>query len=241
MSNISIITTCCNDLDELIATCNSIDIQSEKPYEHWIINYSSGYQIEEWINNNPQPSYRKWLHEAGIQSIEACNKGISTCKGDIVHILASGDKYNHVNVIQEVKKVFNADCSLKWVNGKLKLRSNSKDIIIGKSFENKKLFKGFEGVYQPTWFVKKEVYERVGLFNKNHIYSKDYDMLCRISSEKHQYINLVMVEYFDWGYNEEHYYRFINDNLKIYEGYFGKSFKASLWHFILKIKYRFFE
>ena len=241
MPTISIITTCCNDLDELITTCNSIDNQTELPFEHWIINSSSGFQIEEWLKNNAQPAYRKWVHESGKHTTDARNFGINLAKGEIIHQISSGDKYYDDNVIKIVMNEFESDNSLKWINSKLILRSNLKELVLGQKFEFKNLYKGINGVYQPTWFIKKEVFTMVGLYDKDLIYAKDFDMLCRISNQNHKYIDKVLIEYFDWGYNKEHYYNFLKDNLKVYESYFGKSKKAVLWFLFSKLKFKLFS
>jgi len=91
-------------------------------------------------------------------------------------------------------------------------------------------------VYQQTWFVRKDVYNRLGLYNEKYVYSKEYDMLCRIAREKYKYINKLLVCYIDWGFTKNQYHNYLNENLAIYESHFGKSVKARLWYKLIKIK-----
>ena len=76
MNRISIITICFNNLDDLKATCASVDGQTVHPYEHIIIDGSTKSDIKEFLENNPQPSYRKWLCERDKGISDAFNKGI---------------------------------------------------------------------------------------------------------------------------------------------------------------------
>ncbi|MGI9138892.1 MAG: hypothetical protein ACR2IM_07615, partial [Sediminibacterium sp.] len=63
MEQLSVITICFNNLKELQETCNSVDSQSVQPFEHYIIDGSNNKEISEWLNNSPQPIYRKWICE----------------------------------------------------------------------------------------------------------------------------------------------------------------------------------
>jgi hypothetical protein len=58
-----------------------------------------------------------------------------------------------------------------------------KPVIVGKPFEKEKLYRGMRSVSHPTWFVKKEVYGRIGTFNTEYKIGMDYDLMCRIANE----------------------------------------------------------
>ena len=62
MNQISVITICFNNPEDLIATCQSVDMQVQKPLEHLIINGSTTPDIKKFAENNPQPPYRRWIH-----------------------------------------------------------------------------------------------------------------------------------------------------------------------------------
>ena len=144
MTTISIVTYCRNDLDQLISTCKSIDRQIKKPYEHWIINCSTGLQIEEWLNNTEQPNYRKWVNLKGVGIIYAINNGISNCEGDVIHVLHSGDYFNNDSILNVVGNEFDNDIALQWVSGKLLHTMVNKNVELGKGFNKNKLYKGLK-------------------------------------------------------------------------------------------------
>ena len=238
MSEISIVTNCCNDLDALIKTCKSIDLQLRKPIEHWILNSSSGTQIEDWLNNNPQPIYRKWINKKYHGVYNAIEEGINCSGNNIIHILHAGDYLFHDSILEDIANEFDTDPSLKWLNGKLIHRSINSDVVLGEAFNRRNLYKGIEGVYQQTWFVKKEVYDRVGLYNNKYEYAKEYDLLCRITGEKYKFLNKELVCYYDRGFTTKQYFNYLDENLRIYENHFGKSYKARLWYKYSKHKFK---
>src|ERR1700760_2512236 len=93
MNTISVITICFNNLADLQQTCASIDRQTVLPDEHWVINGSTQTDIAQWLEQNPQPSYRKWINERDKGISDAFNKGISKATCGITHLLHAGDVY----------------------------------------------------------------------------------------------------------------------------------------------------
>src|SRR5688500_11908373 len=114
--SVSVITICFNNLEELIATCKSVDKQSRKPEEHLIVDGSSDEKILRWLQDQPQPTYRRWIHERDKGISDAFNKGITNAIGDVNHLLNSGDVYYDTDAIKMVMDVFNADPSIMWTH-----------------------------------------------------------------------------------------------------------------------------
>ena len=75
MNGISVITICFNNLADLQKTCQSVDKQTRQPEEHWIINGSTTDEIAKWLEETPQPVYRKWINERDRGIADALNKG----------------------------------------------------------------------------------------------------------------------------------------------------------------------
>ena len=101
---LSIITICFNNLQELIKTCESIDCQIEKPFEHIIINGSTNDQVKDWFGIQNGNNYRRIVNERDAGISDAFNKGIIMAKGEVLHLLNSGDIYYDQNVTQIVAK-----------------------------------------------------------------------------------------------------------------------------------------
>ena len=81
--SISVITICFNNLKEVINTCTSVDKQLDMPFEHIIVDGSNNSEIADYLANNPQPKYRKWLSEKDKGIADAFNKGIKRALGNV--------------------------------------------------------------------------------------------------------------------------------------------------------------
>ena len=63
MNKITIVTICFNDVEGLIKSCASVDMQITKPYQHIIINGSTTKDVVEWYNKTTQSSFRSIINE----------------------------------------------------------------------------------------------------------------------------------------------------------------------------------
>jgi glycosyltransferase involved in cell wall biosynthesis len=230
MNSISIITICFNNLADLRATCKSIEQQQVLPFEHIIINGSTTQDIKNWMENSPQPVYRKWVNERDKGIADAFNKGIRAAEGSITYLLNSGDLLHDPSVLGKVEQAFNQDPSLMWCHGKLKLFRGDQWVLVGKSFEKKKLYRGMRSVFHPTMFVNKEVYNRRGYFDTDLKIAMDYDFLCRIADEKFIFLNEPIAVFDPTGVSSEHYEKALNEASECYRKYYGSSWKQSLWN-----------
>lgn len=235
--SISVITICFNNLEEVKKTCFSVDQQTLRPAEHWIINGSTNSAIAEWLDQTPQPAYRKWINERDKGIADAFNKGIQSATGDIIHLLNSGDIYTSDDVLHIVTDMFDRNPDVRWISGKIKLLRGGHWVEVGKPFEKGKLYRGMRSVSHPAWFVKKEVYDRSGLYNLSYSIAMDYDMMCRIANEPYLFLNKTLVEFDPTGISSENYLAGLEQSKAIYESHFGYSVKLGLWQLRLRILY----
>lgn len=229
MEKISIVTICFNNPDELKQTCASVDSQQEKPWEHWVIDGSSTPAIKDWLENTPQPSYRKWISERDKGIADAFNKGIVRCTGGIIYLLNSGDRLYDGSITGRVEKEFASAENLMWCHGKLKTLRGDQWVIVGKPFEKSKLYRGMRGVFHPTMFVRKEVYDRHGLYDENIKMAMDYDMLCRIADEKSSFIDYPVAIFDPTGISSTRYLDAMEESFSCYRKYYGSSVKQKIW------------
>ncbi|MEN9685044.1 MAG: hypothetical protein RLZZ28_830 [Bacteroidota bacterium] len=234
MTGISIITICFNNLSDLQKTCASVDGQEKLPEEHWIIDGSTNDEILNWLQNNPGPAYRKWIHERDAGIYDAMNKGISRASQEIVHILNSGDNYASADVIAEVVGFFDAHPDIQWISGNIQMIRGGEAVIVGKPFEVARLYRGMRSVSHPTWFVKKKVYERTGPYQHLKI-AGDYDMMCRIAGEPYAYLNKTVAIFDDSGVSSSGYLASLKESRQVFESHFGFSLKLVLWQWRLRM------
>ena len=235
MAGISVITICFNNLADLKKTCASVDAQTSFPEEHWVINGSTKPDIEQWLLNTPQPSYRRWINEKDKGIADAFNKGIDKANGYVTHLLNSGDVYAAADVLVSVRKIFETNASLQWSSGNIQMMRAGKPVVVGKPFDKTKLYRGMRSISHPTWFVKKEVYGRAGLYKSDYKIAMDYDMICRIANEPYFYIDKVLIVFDDSGVSSKQYLHSLEENKKVYESYFGFSLLFTIWQLRLKL------
>ncbi len=235
MKPVSVITICFNNLADLQKTCASVDGQSRLPDEHWIINGSTSPDIAQWLLGTPQPAYRKWLNEKDNGIADAFNKGIGLANYEITHLLHAGDRYAADDVIETVAQLFDLNPTVQWISGNTQMIRAGNAVVVGKAFDKTKLYRGMRSVSHPTWFVKKAVYSRCGLFSTEYKIAMDYDLVCRIANEPYAYLDKLMVVFDDTGISSTSYLSSLRETRKVYESYFGFSFLLVAWQLRLKI------
>lgn len=229
MRKVSIVTICFNNLDELLATMKSVDDQSVKPFEHWIIDGSTNTDILASLTTSPQPEYRKWIHERDNGIADAFNKGIVKSNGDVIHILNSGDKYYSREALEVMQTTFDNDPDLVWAHSKYVQNRGGINVISGAPFNKEKLWKGMRTVAHPTMFVRKLAYETHGLFNTNLKIAMDYDFLMRIREEKFVFVDKPLVYFSPGGASDSQFKKGLEEVKESYRINVGNSFKMTLW------------
>jgi len=238
MYKLSIVTICFNNPQDVITSCASVDMQTTKPFEHLIIDGSSKPGVKEWLEGNKQPAYRRWICERDKGIADAFNKGIRNAKGDIIYLLNSGDKIYDQTVLEKVMGTFERDASIGWVNGKLQIFRAGMWTTTGKPFEKSKLYRGMHGIFHPTMYVKKEVYDRHGEYDLNIKYAMDYDYLCRLADEKSAFIDAPLAIFDPTGRSSTEYEASTKEMFACYRKYFGQSLKQTLWGWRLMASFK---
>jgi len=231
---ISVITICFNNLSELIETMRSVDNQTIKPFQHFVVDGSTNSEIRDYLTQNPQPNYRQWISEPDNGISDAFNKGILAASGDIVNMLNSGDCYAVDNVIESVLDTFQNDEDLMWVYGKTFVIKGGKRVLVGKLFETKKLYRGMRRMHHQTMFVKKKLHDIYGLYDTTIKITMDYDFVCRIAFEKSKFLEIPMIDFLPDGISSNGLLA-LKDVKSIYKKYYGNSIKLFFWQLRLKI------
>lgn len=192
---ISIITVCYNSERTIARTIESVLAQDKVRLEYLIIDGASKDKTVEIAE-----SYKDRFVQKGISYVvksepdkgiyDAMNKGISLSTGDIIGILNSDDFYANPNVLSSVESVFFAT-SCESVYGNLLYIKNGKPYRYWKSGKPRSFRFGWMPPH-PAFFVKKEVYEKHGLFRLDCGINADYEIMLRFL-EVHK-INAVWLD-----------------------------------------------
>lgn len=194
---VSIITPTYNSAKTIMDTLLSVQRQSYPEIEHLIIDGLSSDNTIELINATKQQVSIFIGKDRGVY--DAMNKGIRLAKGDIIGILNSDDFYADEKVIEEVVSLFDqTDCDA--VYGDLIYvdatdTSIKKRVWVSGSYKRKNFLFGWMPPH-PAFFVKKELYDKHGLFNISLWGAADYELMLRFLY-KHQakvaYLEKVLV------------------------------------------------
>ena len=181
---ITIVTTTYNSASTLRDTMESVLAQTHKDIEYWVID---GGSEDDTLGLIKEYEHRfcgkmKWISEPDNGLYDALNKGISRATGDVVGILNSDDFYTSPTVLEQVAAGFSDDVDA--VYGDIHFVRPS-DLGKCVRYYSSKLFRpwalrfGFMPAH-PSFYVRREVYERCGGYALDYKLAADYDMMVRL-------------------------------------------------------------
>lgn len=178
---ISIITASFNSAATIRDTLTCIRQQDHPDIEHIVVDGGSTDDTREIVSGFPHVA--KWISEKDQGIYDAMNKGIRMATGEVIGILNSDDIYTGPAILSGVAAIF-ADPAVKTAYGDLQYihsQDTGKVIRTWKTggFRKKNFYYGWMPPH-PTFFVRKEIYTRVGLFDTSLRSAADYEMMLRI-------------------------------------------------------------
>ena len=111
------------------------------------------------------------------------NKGIRVAKGDIIGILNSDDMYMDAHVISHIVKAFE-NPAVQGCYADLQYVDEKNTSLVRRTWKSgeyheRSFYWGWMPPH-PTFFVRKSVYDKVGLYNTKMHSAADYEMMLRI-------------------------------------------------------------
>ena len=178
---ISVITATYNSAATVRDTLTSVRQQDYTDVEHIIVDGRSSDGTLEIVANFPHIARIVSEKDNGIY--DAMNKGIRMATGEVIGILNSDDIYIDCSVLSAVAKAF-ADPAVMTVYADLQYvypdnLDRVKRTWITGPFRKNSFYYGWMPPH-PTFFVRKEVYGRIGLFNTDLRTAADYELMLRI-------------------------------------------------------------
>ncbi len=184
---VSIVTITYNSEKTLKDTIESVVGQTYRDIEYIIVDGNSTDKTIEIVNSYGD-KISKFISEKDNGIYDAMNKGLRLATGDIVGILNSDDVYFDKYVIENVVKRFEEKLVDSVYGDLYYVEENdlSKVVRYWKSsdFKEGSFAKGWHPPH-PTFFVKREVYEKYGLFDLEMKVSADFELMLRFL-EKHR-------------------------------------------------------
>lgn len=193
---LSIITINLNNKNGLIKTLNSISSQDYQDFEHIVVDGQSSDGSEEIIRQNPR--INSWISELDTGVYDAMNKGIKHAKGEYLLFLNSGDYLVDENVLKTVISKVNTE---EIIYGNLLINENNTK---KKYYYPSKITFDFMFDYSlghPCTFIKKTLFDKVGLYKTNHKIISDWiffvDALIRYNASVKYITDIISVFHTD--------------------------------------------
>jgi glycosyltransferase involved in cell wall biosynthesis len=235
---VSIITATYNSESTIKDTLTSIESQSYPNIEHLIIDGCSTdktLQVVQEFNH-----VCKVVSEPDKGIYDAMNKGIGLAKGDIIGILNSDDFYPDNNVIADVVNHFKeTNCEALYAD-LIYVDADNKSRVIRKwksgEFNGENFLIGWMPPH-PTFFVKKEVYERLGNFDLRLKSAADYELLLRFLYKEKiitSYLPRVLVHMRSGGMSNRSLKNRLKAHLEDYRAWSFNSIKPRWYTVVLK-------
>jgi glycosyltransferase involved in cell wall biosynthesis len=178
---ISIITVVWNNKETIKDAIDSVLNQTYKDIEYIIIDGASTDGTIDIVKSYGD-KITKFVSEPDKGLYDAMNKGIALATGDVIGILNSDDFYIDKFVIEKVikefedKKVDSVFADLVFV--KPENLDKTVRYYDSSKFNPSKFAYGWMPAH-PTFFVKREIYEKYGVFRTDLKIAADFDILAR--------------------------------------------------------------
>ena len=194
---ISIITATFNSAKTLKDTIQSVLRQTNKDFEYLIIDGGSTDETIDIVKSyESEFSGRlKWVSEKDQGIYDAMNKGIKMASGDVVGILNSDDYFTSDDILQTVADAFKCQ-EIDAIYGDIHfIRDGNPQKCI--RYYSSCMFRpfwlrfGFMPAH-PSFYCKREVFEKAGLYSLDYKIGADYEMMVRLFKKYRimsQYIN----------------------------------------------------
>lgn len=201
---ISIITPTLNSADKIGECLLSVTNQTCKNIEHLILDGLSTDDTLTIVRKfQRENNHIKAVSEKDNGIYDAMNKGIESAAGEWIYFLGSDDRlYNDAVVANIAGIVSQSDCEVIYGNV-------ISPRFIGKhdgEFNASKIL--YKNICHQAVFIKKTVFDKVGLFNLRYKSHADWDHNMRwlLSPEvKKIFVDEIIAEYGDGGFSSLNY------------------------------------
>jgi Glycosyltransferases involved in cell wall biogenesis len=175
---ISIITICFNNEKDIRLTLESVINQTYNDIEYIIVDGSS---TDSTLNIIKEYEIEKVISEPDRGLYDAINKGINIATGDIVGLIHGGDLLYSETTIKKIAEHFEKnDIDALYGNSKIISEDGTTIIRINKSpIFKKKLFKRGWFPSHQSFYAKRSLFKKYGLYNLKYRIAADYELLLR--------------------------------------------------------------
>lgn len=181
LPKVSVITTTYNDAANLSMIMDQVAGQDYENLEYIIVDGGSTDQTPELIRQMEErmPGRVRWISEKDSGIYDAINKGIHLATGDIIGCCF--DRYADEGVISRMVSVMELE-GTDGVHGDLCYMDG--DRIVRRWHQGQGNIRSGWMPGHPTLYLRREVYEKFGLYRTDYRIAADYEFMVRILYRK---------------------------------------------------------
>lgn len=178
---VSVVTTTYNDIENLKRILAEVKKQTYPNIEHIIVDGGSTDGTVDLLKEleEKEPGRISWMSEKDNGIYDAINKGIRMATGEIVGCCF--DRYADEGVLMRMVEIMEKE-GTDGVHGDLCYMDG--DRIVRKWHQGQGVIRSGWMPGHPTLYLKKEVYDKFGLYRTDYRISGDYEFMVRILYRK---------------------------------------------------------
>ena len=201
MQKVSLILTTYNSAENLRKTLQSIDMQDYAQIE---VNIKDGGSTDETIavieNYEKHGKFPlNWISCADKGIYDAMNQGYALTGGEI--IVFFNDLFLHATVVSEMLRLIERNPDCIGAHADLVYTAEGKVVRYWKMGPQKSLYWGWMPGH-PTLFLKREIYEKYGLYDDSYRIAADYEFMVRFLKDRENrlvYLPKTIIEMYYGG------------------------------------------
>ena len=236
---VSIITVTFNSARTLHDTLNSVLKQTYMDIEHIIIDGASKDDTLKIVREFSHIS--KIISEPDKGIYDAMNKGIQLASGDVIGILNSDDVFSTEIIISEIAQIFKENEDIDAVYGNICYFKTGEENKAVRFWQSKPYYKNFfengEIPPHPSLFVRKKVYDDIGLYKPHYKIAADHEFMLRmlkIHKYKSFYLDKTIVKMREGGVSTSGFGSYITSTKELIQVWKENNMKYPKRLFVLR-------
>jgi len=237
---ISIVTPVYNAAATVSDTLASVQAQGFGDVEHIVIDGGSTDGTLEVLETHGS---LRVLSEPDDGLYDAMNKGIALATGDVIGILNADDLYAHDKVLENVAETIGAGVQSCYADLVYVDRDDTSKVVrywTSNAFVPGSFRKGWLPAH-PTFFVRREVYERFGSFDLEYRIQSDFELTMRfleINRISSHYVPDIWVRMRMGGHTNKSLTNILKGNVESYRACRKHGMGVGPMFFVTKIAQR---
>lgn len=242
MKKISLVTVTFNSAKTLRNTIESVISQSYPDIEYILVDGLSNdntveiiKEYESLFNGNMH-----WISEKDNGLYDAMNKGFCMATGDVVGIINSDDLLAEPTAIEKVVETFEKYPESDAVYADLYYVAQNDIMKIVRHWVSGKQrpFKYGWHPAHPTFYARREVYQKYGLFDLDFKFAADFELMLRLIEKEHirlVYLPEPLVRMRLGGTTSKNFTNIRKGNLECIKAFNKNGIKVSYLYFLFRL------